>query len=131
MFDEILAKMEAVIAILMQKIAAGHVLQCGYSGGKDSTCVALLMIEAVRRSKKAGVPQARHYIATSDTQIENPSLSNHLHIALEEMSAFCEDHELDVEVHVAKPSLSAQFVVSHIGRGTLIRTPENLSLIHI
>lgn len=125
MFDEILAKMEAVIAILMQKIAAGHVLQCGYSGGKDSTCVALLMIEAVRRSKKAGVPQARHYIATSDTQIENPSLSNHLHIALEEMSAFCEDHELDVEVHVAKPSLSAQFVVSHIGRGTLIRTPEN------
>ncbi|WP_176000338.1 hypothetical protein [Burkholderia vietnamiensis] len=125
MFEEILAKMEIVIAILMQKIAAGHVLQCGYSGGKDSTCVALLMLEAVRRSKTAGVPQARHYIATSDTQIENPSLSNHLHIALEEMSAFCEDHELDVEVHVAKPSLSAQFVVSHIGRGTLIRTPEN------
>lgn len=125
MFDEILAKMESVIAILMQKIAAGHVLQCGYSGGKDSTCVALLMIEAVRRSKIAGVPQARHYIATSDTTIENPSLSNHLHIALEEMSEFCEDNELDVEVHVAKPSLSAQFVVSHIGRGTLIRTPEN------
>lgn len=44
MFDEILAKMEAVIAILMQKIAAGHVLQCGYIGGKYSTCVALLMI---------------------------------------------------------------------------------------
>lgn len=125
MFDEILAKMEAVLAILMQKIAAGHALQCGYSGGKDSTCVALLMLEATRRAKEAGIAQARHYIATSNTTIENPSLSNHLHIALEEMSAFCEDQGLDIEVHIAEPSLSAQFVVSHIGRGTLIRTPEN------
>ncbi|ANJ76482.1 hypothetical protein PQH03_28670 [Ralstonia insidiosa] len=125
MFDEIRNKMEAVIVILMDKIAAGHGLQVGYSGGKDSTCVAILMLEAVRRSCLAGVQQARHYIATSNTTIENPSISNHLHIALEEFRAFCEENDLDVGVHIAEPSLAAQFVVSTVGRGTLLRTPEN------
>ncbi|ENZ77710.1 MULTISPECIES: adenine nucleotide alpha hydrolase family protein [Ralstonia] len=125
MFEEIRAKMEAVIAILLDKIAAGHGLQVGYSGGKDSTCVVILMLEAVRRSQLAGVQQARHYIATSNTTVENPSIANHLHIVLDELGAFCEEQSLDVGVHVAEPSLAAQFVVSTIGRGTLLRTPEN------
>jgi len=32
---------------------------------------------------------------------------------------------MPVAIHVTKPSLASQFVVSTIGRGTLVRTPEN------
>ncbi|MGF6735517.1 hypothetical protein OKW50_007690 [Paraburkholderia youngii] len=46
MFDEILQKMEAAIAVLMGLIRAGHPL-CGTASGKDSTCATILMLGKV------------------------------------------------------------------------------------
>jgi hypothetical protein len=44
---------------------------------------------------------------------------------LEEIDHFADRQAMSVTTHVATPSLAAQFVVSTIGRGTLIRTPQN------
>ena len=84
----------------------------------------VLMLEAIRRSGHlaSGV---LHYITSADTTIENPTMQNHLHTVLDEVEAFVEASGLPVEVHLTKPSLASQFVVSTIGRGTLVRTPEN------
>jgi 3'-phosphoadenosine 5'-phosphosulfate sulfotransferase (PAPS reductase)/FAD synthetase len=116
--------MESAIASMQSYIERGHVLAAGVSGGKDSTCAMVLMLEAVRRAKQVA-PDIRHYITSSDTTIENPSTANFLHAMLDEVAMFVEDAGLPVEIHVTQPSLASQFVVSTIGRGTLVRTPEN------
>ncbi|MFL9936440.1 phosphoadenosine phosphosulfate reductase family protein [Paraburkholderia sp. RL18-103-BIB-C] len=82
------------------------------------------MLEAVRRSRQAK-PDVKHYITSADTTIDNPSTANFLHSLLEEVTMFVDDSGLPVEVHLTQPSLASQFVVQTIGRGTLVRTPEN------
>jgi DNA sulfur modification protein DndC len=124
MFDEIIGKMEAAIAALIELIRAGHPL-CGTVSGKDSTCATILMLEAVRRSGQSSDPQSGHYISTANTTIENSSLARHIETMLEEIDHFADRQAMSVTTHVATPSLAAQFVVSTIGRGTLVRTPQN------
>jgi DNA sulfur modification protein DndC len=117
--------LESAISALLSLIKAGHALVLTASGGKDSTLTTLIGLEAIRRAKLEGVPQARHYVSSADTTIENPAMVNHLDIMHAEIRAFCAREELPVEIRIAQPTLAAQFVVSTIGRGTLVRTPEN------
>ncbi len=124
MFDEMILKMEAAIAALIGLIRAGHPL-CGTVSGKDSTCATILMLEAVRRIAMTGESQPCHFISTADTTIENSSLARHIETMLEEIDHFADRQALSVTTHVATPSLAAQFVVSTVGRGTLVRTPQN------
>ncbi|AIV73808.1 phosphoadenosine phosphosulfate reductase family protein (plasmid) [Burkholderia pseudomallei] len=123
MFSEILVKMESAIDALVALIRQGYTLSSALSGGKDSTCTAILMLEAVRR---AGAEVSReHFVTSADTTIENPSMHWHLQAMLDEIRDAYADAGASVSVHVAKPSLASQFVVATIGRGTLPRTPEN------
>src|ERR1700754_4292837 len=122
MFEEILLKMETVIAALSSLILVGHPL-CGTLSGKDSTCATILMLEAVRRVAKTAPMQPAHYISTANTTIENTSLSRHIETMLDEIDQAASDRDLPVTCHTATPSLAMQFVVSTIGRGTLVRTP--------
>ncbi|MGF6292502.1 3'-phosphoadenosine 5'-phosphosulfate sulfotransferase (PAPS reductase)/FAD synthetase [Paraburkholderia youngii] len=124
MFDEILQKMEAAIAVLMGLIRAGHPL-CGTASGKDSTCATILMLEAVRRVAEDGHVQPAHYISSANTTIENSSLARHIETMLEEVDEHAAAYGLGETTHIATPSLAMQFVVSTIGRGTLVRTVEN------
>lgn len=52
MFSEILVKMESAIDALVALIRQGYTLSNALSGGKDSTCTAILMLEAVRRAAR-------------------------------------------------------------------------------
>ncbi|MDR5776410.1 MULTISPECIES: hypothetical protein [unclassified Caballeronia] len=122
MEQEIVSKMEAAISVMQRYIELGHSLSCTYSGGKDSTCTLVLMLEAIRR---AGGTTITHHVQSGDTTIENPAIANFLHSVLDELQLFIEASVLPVQVHVTTPSLASQFVVSTIGRGTLVRTPEN------
>ncbi|RZF26645.1 hypothetical protein EVC45_26875 [Paraburkholderia sp. UYCP14C] len=124
MFDDILQKMEAAIAVLMGLIRAGHPL-CGTASGKDSTCATILMLEAVRRVADEGLAQPAHYISSANTTIENSSLARHIETMLEEVDDHAAAYGLRVTTHIATPSLAMQFVVSTIGRGTLVRTVGN------
>lgn len=122
MEHEILSKMEGAISVMQRYVELGHSLSCAYSGGKDSTCALVLMLEAIRR---AGGTTITHHVQSVDTMIENPTIANFLHSVLDELQLFIEASALPVQVHVTTPSLASQFVVSTIGRGTLVRTPEN------
>lgn len=123
--DDIGSKAEAAIATLQGLIAQHVSLTLLCSGGKDSSAVVLLGLEAIRRSRAAGVVQAQHYVSTSSTTVENPAMHKHVMRLLDEIAAHCEEHDLPVEVRVVEPSLASQFVVTTIGRGTLVRTNQN------
>ncbi|WP_196786409.1 hypothetical protein [Burkholderia diffusa] len=98
---------------MFSEILVGHTLSNALSGGKDSTCTAILMLEAVRR---AGAEVSReHFVTRADTTIENPSMHWHLQAMLDEIRDAYADAGAPVSVHVAKPSLASQFVVATIG----------------
>jgi DNA sulfur modification protein DndC len=122
---DIRAKMELVIGRLVELIRRGYISSCAISGGKDSSITVILVLEAIRRATAQGVNRTQHFITTSDTTVENGSILSHLHRLLDEIGDYCEREGLSVPVHIAKPSLAAQFVVSTIGRGSLPRTVEN------
>ncbi|HEX7648967.1 MAG TPA: hypothetical protein VF450_16320, partial [Noviherbaspirillum sp.] len=124
-FSGILGKMEKAITRLRGLIRQGYSCAGTASGGKDSSCEVFLLIEAIRRESLEGFTQARHYVTSADTTIENPSMLRHLELFLEDVQAFCAHENLPVTAKIAKPSLASQFVTSTIGRGTLVRTPEN------
>lgn len=117
------AVQEAAIAVLLGLIRKGHSLVCAASFGKDSSCCVVLMVEAVRRAVAEGI-FIRHFVTTSSTGVENPSLESHALRCQDEIRAFCVQHGLPIEVHTVYPSLASSFVVSTVGRGTLPRTPE-------
>jgi len=116
---------ETAISTVMRLIEVGHVVTCGFSGGKDSTVCALLMLEAIRRCNVKGVRQPTHYISSSSTSVENPQIEQMMLQAHSEMTRWVERHNLPVEVCLVEPNPASKFVVSVIGRGTLPRFPEN------
>lgn len=59
--------MEAAISVMQRYIELGHSLSCAYSGGKDSTCTLVLMLEAIRR---VGGKTITHHVQSADTSIE-------------------------------------------------------------
>ncbi|NEX60071.1 hypothetical protein [Noviherbaspirillum galbum] len=118
-------KMERAIATILDLIRIGTPCCAAISGGKDSTVVALLMLEAIRRARELGLPDVPHLTTTSETGVENPAVTFHLHDFLEDIRRYSEQHQLNVSVHTVEPSLATQFVVTTCGRGTLIRTPQS------
>jgi len=117
--------MERGVQAIYNLIVASHPLVFAVSGGKDSTVTTIIGLEAIRRARQAGIVQAQHYVTTANTTVENPAMFQHLLRFLDDVSEYCERHELDVVVKIAQPSLASQFVVSTIGRGTLARTNQN------
>jgi DNA sulfur modification protein DndC len=118
-------KMERVINVILGLIQSGSPCIAGISGGKDSSCVAILMLEAIRRAKAMGLPALPHGTSSSLTGVENPSIEFHLHDFLDDIRRYSTEHELNVSINTVEPSLATQFVYTTIGRGTLIRTPQS------
>ncbi|MCU6502274.1 hypothetical protein LPN04_31215 [Rugamonas sp. A1-17] len=116
---------EAAIETLIALIKRGHGLALLCSGGKDSSCVTILGLEAIRRATAAGIVQSQHYLSTSETTIENPSMVQHVLRFLNDIENYCALHNMPIDIHITQPSLASQFVVSTIGRGTLVRTVQN------
>ena len=115
---------EQGIETLLGLIRRRHSMHLRFSSGKDSSCCAVLMIEAVRRAVAEGITTT-HFISSSSTGIENPSMEIHLMAVQDEMREFFETHSLPIEVHLTHPSLASSFIVTTVGRGTLPRFPEN------
>lgn len=115
---------EEGIETLLGLIRRRHSLHLRFSGGKDSSSCAVLVIEAVRRAVAEGITTT-HYISSSSTGIEKPAMESHLMAVQDEMREHFDAHNLPIQVHLTHPSLASSFIVTTLGRGTLPRFPEN------
>jgi DNA sulfur modification protein DndC len=88
----------------------------GFSGGKDSTLVASLIVEAVL---DIPVEQRKKEIAMvcTDTRVEIPAIVEMIESTLARMRKFADDNALNMEVHLLRPSAEQSFWVNIIGRG--------------
>ena len=88
----------------------------GFSGGKDSTLVAHLVIELLvslpRSERKRSV-----YIVANDTLVESPLVMEHVRIVLLEIKKAIQAFDLPVVVSMTTPDINQTFWVNLIGRG--------------
>lgn len=91
----------------------------GFSGGKDSTLLACLVMEMLQRLPKEKITKTV-YIVSSDTMVENPIVRDYMH----RMSKMINDNgaELNVRADIIYPKVEDTFWTKVIGLG--YPTPE-------
>ncbi len=88
----------------------------GYSGGKDSTLVAHLVIEHLISLPRSERNRTVHVVA-NDTLVESPLVMEHARIGLSEIERAARAFDLPVVVATTAPRLDQTFWVNLIGRG--------------
>lgn len=103
---------------IADEYAASHALPwiVGFSGGKDSTLVAHLVIEHLLSLPRSARRRAVHIVA-NDTLVESPLVIAHIHVVQEEMQNAAAAFNLPVTVAITAPDLDNTFWVNLIGRG--------------
>lgn len=108
---------QLVLAELLEAYAADdRPWVVGFSGGKDSTCLAQFVYYMLARLP----PTERHkpvFVLASDTRVEAPSISIRIRKELDLMRAAAERDELPLSTHLVFPKLNDTFWVNLIGRG--------------
>ena len=88
----------------------------GFSGGKDSTMLASLIVEVV-----AGIPDDQRKkpvaILCTDTRVEIPAIVEMVEGTLARIQRFSQQNSLNIEVNLLKPPPEDSFWVNIIGRG--------------
>lgn len=88
----------------------------GYSGGKDSTAVLLLIWRALA-ALPAGMRRKPVHVISTDTLVENPVVAAWVAHSLEVMEAAARDQAMPIQPHRLIPAIADSFWVNLIGRG--------------
>ncbi len=88
----------------------------GFSGGKDSTMVASLVVAAVQ---SVPVEQRKKDVAIvcTDTRVEIPAIVETIEGTLARISRYSQENDLKIEVHLLRPPPQDSFWTNIIGRG--------------
>lgn len=115
---------EKPIAHIQSLLLTGNSCSVGFSGGKDSSCVLILFLEAVKRLVEDGhqnIPTS--VVLHSNTRRDMPLIASYAEWSLTQIEVYCAIHKLPVQVHQVEPSISGRFTWSCLGRGKLPRWP--------
>ena len=95
----------------------------GFSGGKDSTCMAQLVWNALSELPTEKL-QKNVYIISSDTLVESPKIVSRITSTLEKMELASKTVQIPVSTNLLRPKISDTFWVSLLGLG--YPAPTNL-----
>jgi DNA sulfur modification protein DndC len=83
---------------------------CAFSGGKDSSACALLLLSAAKDfAAKGGKPLV--IISNGLTLVENPEVELHVHSELRKMKRYAQKHKFRLITSIATPGLASTFQV--------------------
>jgi len=88
----------------------------GFSGGKDSTCMAQLVWNALSELPTEKL-QKNVYIISSDTLVESPKIVSRITSTLEKMEQASKKVQIPVSTNLLRPKISDTFWVSLLGLG--------------
>lgn len=88
----------------------------GFSGGKDSTLVAVLIFDAVL-SIPADQRKKPIALVCTDTRVEIPAVVEAVEGTLAKMNRFSQQNDLNIEVNLLRPPPEQSVWVNIIGRG--------------
>jgi len=93
----------------------------GYSGGKDSSALLVLVINALFGMERY---DRKVTVIYCDTGVENPIITGYVYNTFSLLLAECQNLEIPIEFKIVKPDLKDRFFVKVIGRG--YPTPTNI-----
>lgn len=93
----------------------------GYSGGKDSSALLCLVINALSGLSKFPRKVTAIYC---DTGVENPVITEYVYATFESLRNECELLKIPIEFKIVKPNIEDRFFVKVIGKG--YPTPTNI-----
>lgn len=111
--------MEASIDAIQAVARAGHLLRVAFSGGKDSTLLASLTLEALRRMKEDGEPVVPVHLVSAETGIENPEVTFLMHMHHQGFCAQAAAIGIEARSQITRPRLSERWWVGIIGGTSL------------
>lgn len=93
----------------------------GFSGGKDSTVLLMLVWIALQRIRKE-LPypyqlRRKVYVVCNDTMVENPIIANYVEDVLAKITEAARDQDLPIFVKKTTPKLEETFWINVIGKG--------------
>jgi 3'-phosphoadenosine 5'-phosphosulfate sulfotransferase (PAPS reductase)/FAD synthetase len=100
------------LAAISSILRANRKLIIAYSGGKDSTAVLLMALNAARQLREEGVTFPSILITHGDTGIENPTVVALVRKELKKAIAFGHQHGFGVQAEIARPILNDTWAVS-------------------
>jgi 3'-phosphoadenosine 5'-phosphosulfate sulfotransferase (PAPS reductase)/FAD synthetase len=115
------SKLDNALENIKALLKSGHHLSVGYSAGKDSSCVLILLLEAIRQLLEERVHVPHCYVMNSNTRMEMPQMDYYVMGQLMQLRNYIAKHNLPVSVEEVEPSLSGRFTWTVIGRGKLPR----------
>ncbi len=92
-----------------------HVACVAWSGGKDSSAVLGLVLQAALRLRTQGVSVAPILITHGDTLVENPEVRAYADAEIARIRAWGLEHGVAVKVLVARPNLTESWQMRVIG----------------
>lgn len=111
-------RIEAVRADMLDEYRQDHAYPwiIGYSGGKDSTMVAHLVIEMLMSLPPSKRKRPVHIVA-NDTLVESPLIVRHIVESINEIEEAAQAFALPVLTKITQPAPDQSFWVNLIGRG--------------
>lgn len=92
----------------------------GFSGGKDSTVLLMLVWKALM-ALKSTIPNYKFkrmvYVVCNDTLVENPVIEEYVHDVLYQIQKAAVEQDLPITVKKTSPKLEESFWVNVIGKG--------------
>ena len=88
----------------------------GFSGGKDSTMLASLVFDAALSLPPAERTKPISVVCT-DTRVEIPAIAEMVEGTLDRMRKCSQQHNLNIDANLLKPTIEESFWVNIIGRG--------------
>lgn len=119
-------KVERAVGAVTRLIEDGHPLAVAYSGGKDSSVMAALVLEAARRAKERGLVLPPILFTHARTGIDNPAMDMVAQIEIKRIEAYGRAQGLPVRVDIAAPALNDSWAVRIIS-GRALPTFANSS----
>ncbi|WP_425953253.1 phosphoadenosine phosphosulfate sulfotransferase [Ralstonia pseudosolanacearum] len=110
-------RIERALAAIVALFAAGHPVVVAYSGGKDSSVVAALVLHGAIQAKAAG-HNPLIVVTTGDTLVENPEITSHYRAEMGKMRRFAHEMGIRLSTKVVQPNMLSTWQLKVLtGRG--------------
>lgn len=102
--------MERAQRLILGLFDQRHVCVLAYSGGKDSSATACLLLGAAAQYKRDGKVPPPIIVTHSSTGVENPVIVELASSELRKMEVFAKRHDFKLRVLTGEPDLNSSFV---------------------
>jgi DNA sulfur modification protein DndC len=96
-----------------------------FSSGKDSSCLALLVLNTAREFIAEGNKCPPVVVVSADTGIEQPEIVALAKSEMQKMKVYASEHGIDLTVRISRPRLSDSWPVRVIGGLALPAFPDS------